>query len=689
MLEHLEIESMSVSRREFLKYVMAMAASSTAGGALVASEPSVSAGTGISAPQNASISTPNVLFIVNDEERHWSMIENLISSDLLGTTANPAPGTFRREIPARMRLRNNGVRFTNYYTATAPCSPARGVMYTGHHAPDTQVVENMDFEAQESLRADVPTTADVLAAAGYYCAYKGKVHLARDKDLVTAEDMYNLYGFRDWQGPYRLSDSEGPQAGASRDDNIANFAVNWLGTKGKSRNAQGQPWLLAVNFINPHDIMLVDVDGERTVQAKQGVGGFPLSTVPDRHPYYFWWNPGPPTNFVGQNGYTTGSSGPRAQILDEFASLLSAVFGNIPYSSNQKTSIKVYLDNANPQLGIHLISVPLWKAYLNYYLNCIIDNDQAMGKVLQALTDNGMQDDTIIVYTADHGELGMSHMGNSRYYDEASKPGYNPPDPQTHTTMPLRQKGPFVYEENNNVPFVIACLSTDRNSLARQHLPVINKDVRALASSVDILPTLVGWAGKDGSWYEQQFGTILGGLRMRSSLPGVSLHNVAREPDLYQKPKWSDGSNGRQFVLFTADSVSTLDADYAYLVIWNQCEGASLDTTKRGILRGCFDGRYKYARYYSPEEYYLNRSAYADLDYGAIIAAGEHGQDVQLFDLNATPNETFNAAQELSATVTNKMNKLLARAMAKELFAVDRTPKTVKRVIDGTIDACG
>jgi arylsulfatase len=668
--------------------MVTMAATTGAGGALAASGLSAEAASSEAQAAAAQIATPNVLMIVNDEERHWNMIEKLVGSDLLGSNTDPAEGTFRSLIPARMRLRNSGVRFSNYYTATAPCSPARCVMYTGHHGPDNQVVDNMDYEAQGSLNPEIPTMADVLAQAGYYCAYKGKAHLAHDTDLVTAQDMYDLYGFQDWQGPYRVSDSEGPQSGFTRDDDIADYAATWLSKRGKLKNAAGQPWLLAVNFINPHDIMLIDVDGDGTVQMKQGdSSGFPLSEVPSQHPYYYWWNPKKPANFYKQNGYTMESCGPRPEILDEFASLLSAGFGNIPYNNDPKTSVTVYQDNAQPDLGTQVIEVPMWKAYLNYYLNCIIDNDQAMSKVLDSVVSQGLQDNTIIIYTADHGELGLSHMGNSRYFDEASTPGYETPDLETKTVMPLRQKGPFVYEENNNVPFVVSTLSTNPDSLASSHVPITNKNVPALASSLDILPTMLGWAGKDGSWYEDLFGATLGGLKMRSALPGVPLHNVITNPDAYTEAQWNDGTNGRKWVLFTADSVSSLDADYTYLVLWGQCEGASINTAKKGVLRGCFNGKYKYARYFSPEEYYLNKSAYADLDYETLISSGAHGQDIQLFDLSATPNETFNTAEDLPGKVTS-MNNVLYKAMSKELYSVARTPQTMKNILDGTVNAC-
>ncbi len=55
-------------------------------------------------------------------------------------------------------------------------------------------------------------------------------------------------------------------------------------------------------------------------------------------------------------------------------------------------------------------------------------------------------ENTFIIFTSDHGEMAMSHRGISRYYD----------DKGTNVMMPLRQKGAVVYEENNNVPLIIA-----------------------------------------------------------------------------------------------------------------------------------------------------------------------------------------------------------------------------------------
>ncbi len=644
-------------------------------------------------------SAPHVVMIVTDEERHWSTIESLMPSDKLAT--------YRRLISGRMALRNQGVRFQNYFTPVAPCSPSRGVLYTGHHAVDNGVVDNMDFDTQASMRAEVPTVADVLARAGYYCAYKGKVHLARDEDLTDAQDMETRFGFLDWQGPSRMGDSEGPLSGTLFDDDVAGYAQTWLQSKGLELHRAGQPFFLAVNFINPHDIMMVDVDGRQgSFQLPQGpnptssnydpntTNSFPLSSIPSRAPYFYWWDPIKPANANGSQGYSVNNCGPRPGVLDEWASMLSGGFGNITLDDRVTTKITVYRNNSQPGQGTQTIDAPLWKVYLNYYLNCIIDNDRAVNTVVNTLKNSVLADRTLVIFTADHGELALSHMGYSRFYQAATTKSYESLSvtaQQRPVVMPLRQKGPFVYQENNQLPLVVARLSDKTGSLAKKLLPTVNVDTPALASSVDLLPTLVHWAQKSFTWYTEQFGTTLSQLGMLNKLPGVSLHKLLSAPNSYPQAKWSDGSNGRQWVLFTSDTLaSSLDADYAYLAIWGQCSGQSMNLNKRGCMRGLFDGTHKYARYFSPHDYALNGAAFAGLSYTRLVAQGQNGQDIQLFrhDTAAGRQETYNSAADSGAPVAT-LNRSLYNAMLKELKHVTQAPDTVQHVLDGdVVDAC-
>jgi len=621
---------------------------------------------------------PNVLMMLNDEERHWQMTETLIPSGVLAD--------YQALIPARMRLRERGVRFSNYYTTTAPCSPARSVCYTGHHAPDTQVVDNLNFDAQLSLNENTPTIADILAKAGYYCAYKGKVHLAHD--LNTAAEMRAMYGFRDWEGPSKLGDTEGPKSGWSHDHDIADDAEDWLTNTATSLS---KPWFLAVNFINPHDVMMVDIDGRGEVQQTQS-SSWPLLPPPSAEPYYYWWNPSKPANFPGLDGYTPESQGPRPQQLDEWASLLSATFGNVPLEDDEPylCDVDVYEAETTKSRKKKTLRVPMWQAYLNYYLNCMIDNDSAMQTVLDALMASGLEDSTIVLFGADHGELAMSHGGYSRYFDEAMTEGAEDPDTTTATLMPLRQKGPFAYQENNNVPFVVASFSDNARSLSRKHVPTIGVDVPALAASIDLVPTLIAWAGRTSSWYTQRFGSKLRDLGMRDSLPGTSLAAVAKAPGRFTSAQWSAGGAGRAAVLFTADTPTTVDADAAYAMAGG-AEGTDvISYEKRGTLRAFFDGETKYVRYFSPLDYSTaNSDESASLDYESLGSLG-NGQDMQVFDHGEDSLERWNTAE--SADVAT-LNQRLHDLMVAELADPTRTPNTVQTMLcrsgyPGYEDAC-
>lgn len=149
--------------------------------------------------------------------------------------------------------------------------------------------------------------------------------------------------------------------------------------------------------------------------------------------------------------------------------MLSGGFGNITLDDRVTTPITVYRNNSQPGVGTQQIEAPLWKVYLNYYLNCIIDNDRAVQTVLNAIKNSVLADRTLVIFTADHGELALSHMGYSRFYQAATTKNCEPLSVTTQqrpVAMPLRQKGPFVYQEDNQLPLVVARLSDKTGSLA-------------------------------------------------------------------------------------------------------------------------------------------------------------------------------------------------------------------------------
>ena len=101
----------------------------------------------------------------------------------------------------------------------------------------------------------------------------------------------------------------------------------------------------------------------------------------------------------------------------------------------------------------------MWQVFNDYYLNMIRDTDTSMQQLLDGLDELNLWDNTVVIFTADHGEMAGDHGG-------------------------IRGKGPFAYEGNAHVPLIIV----DPNYSRGQSCDV-------LTSHLDLMPTLAGLSG--------------------------------------------------------------------------------------------------------------------------------------------------------------------------------------------------
>jgi arylsulfatase A-like enzyme len=170
-------------------------------------------------------------------------------------------------VPGREFLKKNGTSFTNHQSASQVCSSARSTVYTGQHIQHIGVFDNMGLPWQPNMSTDVVTIGHRLQQIGYHAAYQGKWHLSENLDaahrpveasLLKNREIIESYGFVDFLGVGDLID--GPLGGYSYNDFSATSAVAWLRTKAHELKAQGKPWFMAVNLVNPHDVMWVNSD---------------------------------------------------------------------------------------------------------------------------------------------------------------------------------------------------------------------------------------------------------------------------------------------------------------------------------------------------------------------------------------------------------------------------------------------
>ena len=569
-----------VSRRDFLKTAAGAAALPWAGMSFASSTAAPASGPA-AAGASAPASPPNILFLLTDQERLF----------------RPGELPIGYELPAHAQLMRRGTTYVNHRINSCVCTPSRSVVYTGQQIQHTRMFDNTNFPWIESLSPEVPTVGSLLRAAGYYTAYKGKWHLTKEFETVNTlgtptkiftQEM-EAYGFSDYFGVGDIIAHD--RGGWLHDGIIASMAVSWMRSKGRDLAAQGKPWFLAVNLVNPHDVMFYDTSlpGDPP-PAHRGLAN--LARDPNDPLYRQQWDFQLPQSFA-QNIDAQG----RPPAHRDFLRSHDALVGEIP---------------ADPQ---H------WRRRHNYYLNCLRDVDRNIAAVLAELDASGLADNTIIVLTADHGDMDGAHK--------------------------LHAKGAVAYREQNNVPLIV---------VHPRHAG--GKQCQAVTSHVDLAPTLLSMTG-----VSSERAKAIG-----KGLPGKDFSPTLAAPE-------NAGLNSvREGSLFCYNMLAYLDGDSFYKAVEHlnkggkpadlKAAGVRPDLQKRGAVRAVFDGRYTYARYFSPKQHNLPNRYEALLQYN----------DIELYDTQADPQELNNLAagdalarnRDLVMAMNDKLNRLIENEVGED-----------------------
>ena len=512
----------------------------------------------------------NIVFIIVDQQTHR----------LHGGPEYTLPGTDT--------IARNGVRFENHYTASAMCSPSRATFLTGRPPQYHHVVDQMQFDFVPTLNPSIPNVGSVLKGLGYKTAYFGKFEM--DKGILTPEPTVNYstaaqaYGFDVFSAGGDIGSA--PLSGFDNDPFIAGEGVRWLRNAAMQSRKHGQPFFMVAAFVNPHDIMYGDgnVPGEPVVQKP-----VTPSATPPPPPNSIYEKKWPLTLPASLQESLSAEGMPSA--LEEYRKGWDGWSGTIPTDRHD-----------------------MWTIFYNYYLNTIQDNERNVKQIVDVFNEMDLWRDTVIVFTADHGEMGGSHGG-------------------------LKGKGPFIYEQNAHVPLVIAHPGGPAGARCS-----------ALTSHLDLVPTFVGLTGLPEA---QRPATV-------KALPGLDFSH------LLEHPSDADVHAVRQGVLFNYMGLATVDAAYLQGVMNSQMLNSSTQApisqanlTKRGLLSFAFDGRYKFGRYYAPTAFNTPTTLEEILK----------NNDVQLFDLSSDPHEMQNLAlepQKHGATIL-RMNRLLNDLIAAEV----------------------
>ena len=397
----------------------------------------------------ASPSTrPNVLLFITDQQRH----------DSLGYTGRTPCRT-----PNLDRLARDGVAVDRCLTPDPICSPARAALFTGRYPHATGTNGNPGVLHNQLTPLERPSMLEVFRDAGYDVAYSGKWHLGRGRarEGITRWAGERGREFREWLAQHNVEDTYPYGQPDFR------YVPSDLPQEEARGNRQG-------GISNPHTAPQAGLS-ENTFDAWVASRALEhLETKPANTPFFHVCSfHGPHPVFVIPEPYYSLYDPDQAPEPPNFRDSME---GKPKF---QQRSIWHQAARA------HGTEWEPWKRSLAVYWGYVTWLDELVGRVLGRLESLGLAENTIVLFTTDHGEMMGSHG--------------------------LFQKS-CMYEESLRVP----CIVRAPRQVAAGHR------IDAPVSHVDLAPTLLslcGLADEGASLVEPQGRDLSPWLRDPTSVP--------------------------------------------------------------------------------------------------------------------------------------------------------------------------
>jgi arylsulfatase A-like enzyme len=366
----------------------------------------------------AATPRPNILFIMSDDH---------------AAHAISAYGSQVNQTPNLDRLATGGMRLANCFAVNSICTPSRATILTGKYSHINGVPVFNRFDGSQ------PTVAKYLQTAGYHTGMFGKWHLGSDPT-----------GFDEWkilpgQGIYFdpvFLDPNGRQTiNGYVTDVITDLAIAFLKSRPKDK-----PFFLMCHHKAPHRPWEPDAKHKALFADK---------VIPEPATLY--------------DNYATRTDAIRECLQKVFTDLTRRDLKLVPPADlkgperNQWLNVKptqVEIEAAGKKKTLTGDELNKWKyqRYLQDYLACVQSIDDNVGRLLDWLDQNGLRENTLVIYTSDQGFF----LGDHGLYDKR-----------------------FMYEPSVRMPFLVRWPGVIKPGSVQS----------ALAINPDFAPTFMDLAG--------------------------------------------------------------------------------------------------------------------------------------------------------------------------------------------------
>ena len=352
---------------------------------------------------------PNVVFIFSDD--HAPHAIGAYNGWL--KEVNPTPNIDD--------LARQGMLFQNSFCTNSICGPSRAVILTGKFSHINGFMNNGN-----NFNGDQQTFPKLLQKAGYQTAMIGKWHL---KSTPQGFDYWDvLPGQGDYYNPVLINKDGRRQVEGYCTDIVTGLALDWL----KENKDNGKPFMLMCQHKAPH---------RNWMPAERHLDLYADMDLPV-----------PATLFDQYEDNVEAVSRFQEMEIDRHTRMIGDLFGpnfkanngeGIPFDRNAgffKKMNKQQLDNWEKAFGPRnkaMMDAKLsgrdlvkWKyqRYAKNYLRCVRGVDDSVGQIRAFLKENGLDKNTIVIYSSDQG----FYIGDHGWYDKR-----------------------YMYEESLKMPFII------------------------------------------------------------------------------------------------------------------------------------------------------------------------------------------------------------------------------------------